>query len=205
MGDKEEPVYNIEVDRDHCYRVGECGLLVHNVSTLAAGACTQTGFIDYGDEDDWGVTQATSHHYSGRPRGVHALLTPSNLGRGTEASHTIRPPGWEEIDHPTGINRARGHLLGNQIGGSGTEPLNLVALYQRTANDPAMKTCENRIADTLRCGACVEVWITPRYGQNGGAPTAIRIRARAIDVGDINLDVSIQNSPAAQTPPQCRL
>jgi hypothetical protein len=30
--EKEEPVYNIEVDGDHCYRVGECGLLVHNAS-----------------------------------------------------------------------------------------------------------------------------------------------------------------------------
>ena len=27
-----EPVYNIEVDGDHCYRVGEQGLLVHNAS-----------------------------------------------------------------------------------------------------------------------------------------------------------------------------
>jgi hypothetical protein len=30
--EKEEPVYNLEVDADHCYRVGECGLLVHNSS-----------------------------------------------------------------------------------------------------------------------------------------------------------------------------
>jgi hypothetical protein len=30
--EKEEPVYNIEVDGDHCYRVGEGGLLVHNAS-----------------------------------------------------------------------------------------------------------------------------------------------------------------------------
>ncbi len=29
---KEEPVYNIEVEGDHCYRVGEQGLLVHNSS-----------------------------------------------------------------------------------------------------------------------------------------------------------------------------
>ncbi len=29
---KTEPVYNIEVDGDHCYRVGQQGLLVHNAS-----------------------------------------------------------------------------------------------------------------------------------------------------------------------------
>lgn len=28
----EEPVYNLEVDADHCYRVGEQGILVHNAS-----------------------------------------------------------------------------------------------------------------------------------------------------------------------------
>lgn len=35
---REEPetVYNIEVEGDHCYRVGESGVLVHNAS---AGAC----------------------------------------------------------------------------------------------------------------------------------------------------------------------
>jgi hypothetical protein len=30
----EEPVYNIEVDGDHCYRVGQEGLLVHNASAV---------------------------------------------------------------------------------------------------------------------------------------------------------------------------
>nr|WP_162660493.1 polymorphic toxin-type HINT domain-containing protein [Tuwongella immobilis] len=34
----QEPVYNIEVDGDHCYRVGEQGLLVHNAS--APAPCT---------------------------------------------------------------------------------------------------------------------------------------------------------------------
>ncbi len=29
---REEPVYNVEVDGDHCYRVGQRGLLVHNES-----------------------------------------------------------------------------------------------------------------------------------------------------------------------------
>jgi Pretoxin HINT domain len=33
-----EPVYNIEVEGDHCYRVGEQGLLVHNQSAPGTGA-----------------------------------------------------------------------------------------------------------------------------------------------------------------------
>jgi RHS repeat-associated protein len=32
MRSAEEPVYTLEVDGDHCYRVGEQGLLVHNIS-----------------------------------------------------------------------------------------------------------------------------------------------------------------------------
>ncbi len=32
LRDKDEEVFNIEVDGDHCYRVGEQGLLVHNAS-----------------------------------------------------------------------------------------------------------------------------------------------------------------------------
>ncbi len=30
----EEPVFNLEVDADHCYRVGEQGILVHNASFI---------------------------------------------------------------------------------------------------------------------------------------------------------------------------
>ena len=36
MTDRVEPVYNIEVAHDHCYRVGESGVLVHNQSTPAS-------------------------------------------------------------------------------------------------------------------------------------------------------------------------
>ena len=32
LTDKVEPVYNLEVEHDHCYRVGESGVLVHNQS-----------------------------------------------------------------------------------------------------------------------------------------------------------------------------
>jgi hypothetical protein len=32
-----ETVYNIEVEGNHCYRVGEQGLLVHNVSAFDCG------------------------------------------------------------------------------------------------------------------------------------------------------------------------
>lgn len=39
----EEPVYNLEVDADHCYRVGEQGILVHNQSEqqLSCASCDE--------------------------------------------------------------------------------------------------------------------------------------------------------------------
>ena len=45
MDTREEPVYNVEVDGDHCYRVSEHGLLAHNQSapTPAPAAPTATG------------------------------------------------------------------------------------------------------------------------------------------------------------------
>jgi hypothetical protein len=39
-----EPVYNIEVEGDHCYRVGQQGLLVHNASE----ACSRVGITTVG-------------------------------------------------------------------------------------------------------------------------------------------------------------
>jgi hypothetical protein len=38
-----EPVYNIEVEGDHCYRVGEQGLLVHNQSAPSSPTPALTG------------------------------------------------------------------------------------------------------------------------------------------------------------------
>ena len=35
--DRDEPVFNLEVDADYCYRVGEQGILVHNASLPTKG------------------------------------------------------------------------------------------------------------------------------------------------------------------------
>lgn len=193
---REEPetVYNIEVEGDHVYRVGESGVLVHNASPGCVN--NKKGFIDYGDFDDWGVETTTSNHYGGRPKGVHAFLVIGQK-QGSDAKDYLIPPGWNDLPKS---NRARGHLLARQLGGSGSEALNIVALYQNKANDPAMKTCENRIAEALRC-ECVEVWITPQYVSTDGAPSAIKIVA----VGDrgFKLNSTIANSATATTPSQC--
>jgi DNA/RNA non-specific endonuclease len=61
--------------------------------------------IDYGELDSLG-----------RPTGIHAEITPDMLGTGTDASRGIRPAGFEG----GAAGQARGHLLGKQLGGSGS-------------------------------------------------------------------------------------
>lgn len=46
-----ETVYNIEVEGDHCYRVGESGVLVHNAS--AARKCSDLDPCDKGHQDQF--------------------------------------------------------------------------------------------------------------------------------------------------------
>lgn len=48
------------------------------------------------------------------------------IGTGSAASSRIQPLGF--VTGARGANRARGHLLGDQLGGSGREVRNLVTL-----------------------------------------------------------------------------
>jgi hypothetical protein len=101
------------------------------------------------------------------------------------------------LDQLPARNRARAHLLGRQLGGSGDLPANLVALYQTRANTPVMRDYESAVADAVRAGETVRYRVRPRYPSPGfeGAPSAIRITA-AGDRG-FRLDVTIANTPQA--------
>jgi hypothetical protein len=114
-----EPVYNIEVEGDHCYRVGQQGLLVHN----ASNPCILPGFPDlatgsfkkYKDLD--GMSRAS---------GVQARLTKLSIREGgSEASGD--PAGWVFNFQPRGTI-GRGHLLAQDLGGRGDIVRNLVVV-----------------------------------------------------------------------------
>jgi DNA/RNA non-specific endonuclease len=148
------------------------------------------GTVDYGQ-----VNPVT-----GQRSGVRATITPAMVAAaardelGSAADPDIRPPGLDELP---ARNRARGHLLGRQLGGSGDLPANLVALYQTRANSPVMRDYESAVAEAVRAGEVVRYSVRPRYPSPSfnGPPTAIRITA----VGDrgFRLDVTIANSPKA--------
>jgi len=148
------------------------------------------GAIDYGTVD-----RAT-----GQRSGIRATITPGMVEAaaadrlGSEARSSIRPPGFDRLPQR---NRARGHLLGRQLGGSGDVPSNLVALYQRQANSPVMRDYETLVAETVEAGETVTYRVLPIYDGEGddGRPRAIRITARG-DRG-FRFDVEIANTPEA--------
>ncbi len=68
---REEPVYNVEVDGDHCYRVGEWGLLVHNTSDenpISAGSGGTEDSCE--DDEDLCDTQRTLSGYADQVQGT---------------------------------------------------------------------------------------------------------------------------------------
>ena len=137
---------------------------------------------------------------TGQRSGVRATITPAMVAAaardeiGSAADPDIRPPGLDELP---ARNRARAHLLGRQLGGTGELAANLVALYQTRANTPVMRDYETAVAEAARAGQTIRYSVRPRYPSPSfkGAPSAIRITA-AGDRG-FRLDVTIANTAEA--------
>jgi DNA/RNA non-specific endonuclease len=148
------------------------------------------GTVDYGR-----VNPAT-----GQRSGIRATITPAMVAAaaedelGSAADPSIRPPGYDRLP---ARNRARGHLLGRQLGGSGDLAANLVALYQTRANSPVMRDYETAVAEAVEAGETVRYAVRPVYPGRAanGAPNAIRITATG-DRG-FRLDVAVANTPEA--------
>jgi DNA/RNA non-specific endonuclease len=148
------------------------------------------GSVDYGRVDP----------DTGQRSGVRATITPAMVAAadrdqlGSTADQDIRPPGFDRLP---ARNRARGHLLGRQLGGSGAVAANLVALYQTRANSPVMRDYETAVAEAVQAGETVRYTVRPLYPSrtHNGAPSAIRITASG-DRG-FRLDVTVANTPDA--------
>ena len=149
------------------------------------------GAVDYGRVDP----------ATGQRSGISATITPRMVRAaaahdlGSAADPDIRPPGFEDLP---ARNRARGHLLGRQLGGSGEEDANLVALYQRRANSPVMRDYETAVAEAVERGETIHYRVRPVYPSPTfkGPPSAVRITASG-DHG-FRLDVLIDNTADAR-------
>ncbi len=123
----------------------------------------------------------------GRPTGAAATITRQTLGTGTRASSRIRPPGFQGGP----ANQARGHLIGRQLGGSGTDARNLVTLFQRPANSPVMRGFEGQVRTAVEAGQTVRYTATPIYRGAEAIPRAVTLSARGSR--GFRLDVTVLN------------
>ncbi|MCZ7432944.1 RHS repeat-associated core domain-containing protein [Streptomyces sp. WMMC1477] len=131
----------------------------------------------------------------GRATGVIACLRDEGIdykGRGkrldpdkeTEivGSDTIRssrvlpsdPAGWQDNDSRRGFQR--GHLLARSLGGSGTEPRNLVKLYKK-ANSPVMRDFEGAVRDRVSAGEAIFYTAIPSYSGRQVIPDRVELFA----------------------------
>jgi hypothetical protein len=148
------------------------------------------GTVDYGHIDP----------VTGQRSGISATITPAMVKAadrhqlGSAAASAIRPPGLDQLP---ARNRARAHLLGRQLGGSGDLEANLVALYQSRANTPVMRDYETAVAQAVQAGQTVRYRVRPVYPSRrfNGAPSAIRLTANG--ERGFRLDVTIANTPTA--------
>ncbi|HSZ39530.1 MAG TPA: RHS repeat-associated core domain-containing protein [Trebonia sp.] len=84
------------------------------------------------------------------------------------------PKGW----YP-GSGYQRGHLLGRQLGGTGTNVENLVPLWPK-ANSPVMSGYEGQVANYIKNGVTVYYSATPVYSGNSPVPTKVDLSGFAV-------------------------
>ncbi|MCW1929656.1 DNA/RNA non-specific endonuclease, partial [Bhargavaea beijingensis] len=113
----------------------------------------------------------------GRPTGVTATITQDMIGTGSKASQSIKPPGFLG-GGPGSPGHARGHLLGNQLGGPGKDARNLVTLYQTPVNSPVMRDFESSVRVAVEKGEVVRYQSIPIYEGNNLIPKGITLKAR---------------------------
>jgi hypothetical protein len=82
----------------------------------------------------------------GRSCGIFARLTKENIGGGSPVPSFIKVPGY---DPKLGLQR--GHLLGDQLGGSGVRLENLTPIYKQV-NISSMKRIENQVRRAVDAG-----------------------------------------------------
>jgi RHS repeat-associated protein len=140
-----------------------------------------------------------------QPNGAVALVTPASTGVSTLRDFSTgptKPPWWLALTtqyRQTAYSPGewqRGHLIGNQLGGPGLETWwNMVPLHRR-ANFPVMERCEAQIRAAADRGECIDVTVTPIYGNRKVVPLSVRIVATSRS-SNFRIDVTIQNTATA--------
>lgn len=136
----------------------------------------------------------------GRATGVKAVITPEMIGTGSSAASRIRPPGFKGASE----RHARGHLLGNQLGGAGNDKRNLVPLFQNPANHPEMSSFERQVRKAVEGGEVVEYTAVPIYRGSDPVPIGVTLTAKGDKGFHIHSTVLNRPYPAGRKSPKKR-
>lgn len=174
-----EPVFNLEVDTDHCYRVGNQGILVHNNSVpgatnpVACSPCAYTkriGTTVVGGGGTFIVEYALGTDSAGNPltyksaglksRGdgadtqlvcrVYSLSGKVKANASTMRNGTPQELWGRLMQGLSVTGQEAGHLLGLQFGGP--DDVKAIVPMNETLNVGAWKAMENQIAKCLSGG-----------------------------------------------------
>ena len=169
----EQIAYN-EVDIDELLKLRQNN--GQYAERIGIGGESSSGSIIYGELDSLG-----------RTTGIEATIMPDMIGTGSPAKSSIKPVGFGGQAQ----GHSRGHLLGKQLGGSGSDPRNLVTIYQNPVNHPVMSSIEVRVRRAVEGGQIVNYKVTPIYEGNNLIPRGITIQAQGS--GDLNIYQTILN------------
>lgn len=208
-----EPVYNIQVEGDHCYRVGEQGLLVHN----ASAPCTDPfsdGLQPLQTVTFAGVSRMRSVGVMGAVIPPATVMARVGQSGGIHNFNRTGPPWWSDFTTANPVTPPdswqRGHLLGSQLGGNGHSTwANMVPLHLN-ANKSLMVMCENRIVEYINaCGDCVIYSATPVYSGNNLHPNYVLLEAvskntKANGTPVFRIRVRVYNQPNPPPRVQCQ-
>jgi len=176
-------VLTLEVDGDHCFRVGEQGILVHNASAPTNPPklpCPATTQYTLGELE----TVTFQNKDAQRATMVMATIVKDSPKGQIFSGNKTFPAWWEsfrlfEPNVGFGLRWQKGHLLDNTFGGPGGSELKNLAALIGTTNSSTLNKCQARIADALdECG-CVyyEVKVTYADAPNPLRPTKLTIYA----------------------------
>ncbi|WP_079191902.1 DNA/RNA non-specific endonuclease [Streptomyces sp. CB00455] len=143
---------------------------------------------------------------------MDGCLDPTIVKGGSATNNQVRPPGYEWARRTAGwlglsperaINNC--HLIGNDLGGSGTDLRNL-ATCSRQANVKVrgageitdhMRSYEERVRQAVDSGQIVRYTVEPQYAGSRTVPTGFSITARGWNQNGapgININAIVPNS-----------
>ncbi|MFA1551734.1 LamG-like jellyroll fold domain-containing protein [Actinomadura chokoriensis] len=153
-----------------------------------------------GSDDDDGCRAFKQYQpldSEGRATGARAqYCSAKDLEGGSEAKRSLFPSGWprDAAGAPRNPRNAfsRGHLIGAQLGGNGSDLRNLFTIYQRM-NNSSMKVYENAVRRAVEDESQqVYYEVRPIYLGHSARASAVHMSARGS--GGLLFDVTIQNS-----------